>query len=54
LIGKKLAWEEPGTGKVLTFGEVVEAVRRHALSLVQKNPKILGLEVATIDFRQPG
>jgi hypothetical protein len=52
-IGKKQYWEEPTTGKGLTFEEVVNIVRQRAIFLMQSNPKILGLEVVSIDFRQP-
>jgi hypothetical protein len=52
-IGKKQSWEEPTTGKLLTFGEVVELVSQRAITLMQSNPKIAGLEVVSIDFRQP-
>lgn len=52
-IHKKQHWEEPGTGKKLTFSEVVEIVKGRAIALTQQNPKICGLEVVSIDFSQP-
>jgi hypothetical protein len=52
-IGKKQHWEEPITGKLLNFTEVVELIRQKAVSLVRANPKIAGLEVLSIDFCQP-
>jgi hypothetical protein len=53
-IGKKQRWEDPATSKSLSFGEVVEIVKQRANALAQSNPKIAGLEVVSIDFRQPG
>ncbi|MDB6026456.1 MAG: hypothetical protein JWM68_2679, partial [Verrucomicrobiales bacterium] len=52
-IGKKQHWEEPNTGKRLTAVEIIATIRQRAISLMQSNPKVLGLEVVTIDFRQP-
>ena len=52
-IGKKQHWEEPETGKKITFKEVVEIVKQRAISLMQTNPKIGGLEVVSIDFCEP-
>jgi hypothetical protein len=52
-IGKKQNWEEPTTGKQLTFDEVVNIVSGRAISLMQTNSKIAGLEVISIDFCQP-
>lgn len=52
-IGKKHHWEEPSTGKRLLFADVVGVVKQRAVSLLQSTPKVLGLEVVSIDFRQP-
>ena len=52
-IGKKQHWEEPTTGKSLTFVEVVKLLGQRAVALMKANPKIAGLEVVSIDFRQP-
>jgi hypothetical protein len=54
-IGKdnKKYWIEPETKRKLAFQEVVEVVRVRAQSLVRANPKIVELEVVSIDFRSP-
>ena len=52
-IGKKQGWEDPASGKKLNFEEVVNIVRQRAVHLVKINPKVSGLEVVSIDFRQP-
>ena len=52
-IGQKQHWDEPNTDKKLAFLEVVEIVKQRALSLMQINPKIAGLEVVSIDFCEP-
>jgi len=51
-IGQQQYWDEPNTGKRITFPEVVEIVKQRALSLMQTNPKIVGLEVVSIDSCQ--
>ncbi len=51
--GKKHHWEEPGTGKPLTFGEVVSLIGARAISIRETNPRVHGLEVVAIDFRRP-
>ena len=51
--GDKDHWMKPGTSNRLAFAEVVDLVRLKALSLLEQNPKVHGLEVVTIDFRQP-
>lgn len=52
-IGNQQHWVESATGKKFGFEEVVGIVRQHAISLVQKKPKIAGLEVIGINFCEP-
>jgi hypothetical protein len=51
--GKRRDWEAPTTGKRLSFEEVVDLIKQHAISLMRIEPKVAGLEVVSLDFRQP-
>jgi hypothetical protein len=51
--GKKNNWVDPATSEKLNFDKMVAVVKQHALQLLKYNPKIAGLKVVSIDFRQP-
>jgi hypothetical protein len=51
---KQHYWKDPATGKQLTAADVIKIVSERAKVLLQTNPRVFGLEVISIDFRQNG
>lgn len=51
--GKKQHWIDSTTNNKLEFEQVVEIIRQRTIVLMKTNPRIGGLEVFGIDFRDP-
>ncbi len=51
--GRKGYWEESASGRRLAFEEVVDIIRRRASELESARSDVSGIDVVSVDFRDP-